>query len=269
MIHADFALARRIESTEMMMNAAAIEKESELRPATGAEQLEIAGGRAFFMGADSPLTQAIGMGMNGAVSAEQMDTVEEFFSARGAASNFEVCPLADHSLRELLAGRGYQPIEFSSALYRSLEAIPSVPDGFEVRPAGPTEIDLSTRIIVEGFFGAEPPPGMFELCSVMSHSGVARNYLAWKDGAAIAGGALGFWKGTACLFGDGTPERMRGRGGQSALIAGRLAAAKEAGCDLAMAYTMCGSTSQRNYERAGFCIAYTRTKWTRALQSEE
>jgi hypothetical protein len=104
---------------------------------------------------------------------------------------------------------------------------------------------------------------MFELCSALGDSPLAGFYLASEGGTPIAGGAMGIWQGVACLFGDATPERFRGRGGQSALIHARLAGARDAGCDVALAYTMRGSTSQRNYERAGFRIAYTRTKWYR------
>jgi hypothetical protein len=35
----------------------------------------------------------------------------------------------------------------------------------------------------------------------------------------------------------------------------------EHGCDLAMMAAEAGSNSQRNAERKGFRIAYTRTKW--------
>ena len=35
----------------------------------------------------------------------------------------------------------------------------------------------------------------------------------------------------------------------------------EHGCDLAMMVALAGSESQRNAERKGFRIAYTRTKW--------
>jgi hypothetical protein len=40
------------------------------------------------------------------------------------------------------------------------------------------------------------------------------------------------------------------------------------GCDLAMMVTQPGSESQRNAERNGFRIAYTRTKWHRAPSPE-
>jgi hypothetical protein len=54
---------------------------------------------------------------------------------------------------------------------------------------------------------------------------------------------------------------MRRRGLQSALIRARMRYAAEHGCDLAMLVAEPGSHSQRNAERRGFRIAYTRTKW--------
>jgi hypothetical protein len=41
----------------------------------------------------------------------------------------------------------------------------------------------------------------------------------------------------------------------------------EHGCDLAMIVTVPGSGSQRNAEREGFRVAYTRVKWRLPFQS--
>ena len=46
-----------------------------------------------------------------------------------------------------------------------------------------------------------------------------------------------------------------------ALLEWRLAYAAAAGCDVATMGALPGSASQRNAEREGFRIAYTRTKW--------
>jgi GNAT superfamily N-acetyltransferase len=54
---------------------------------------------------------------------------------------------------------------------------------------------------------------------------------------------------------------MRRRGLQAALLEARMRYAFERGCPLAMMVTEAGSQSQRNAERKGFRIAYTRTKW--------
>jgi hypothetical protein len=48
---------------------------------------------------------------------------------------------------------------------------------------------------------------------------------------------------------------------QGALLSERLRYARTHGCDLAMMVAEAGSESQRNAERKGFRIAYTRTKW--------
>ena len=54
---------------------------------------------------------------------------------------------------------------------------------------------------------------------------------------------------------------MRRRGLQAALLQERMRYAFEHGCDLAMMVAEAGSNSQRNAERKGFQIAYTRIKW--------
>ena len=47
----------------------------------------------------------------------------------------------------------------------------------------------------------------------------------------------------------------------AALLQERMRYAFELGCDLAMMVAEAGSESQRNAERKGFRIAYTRIKW--------
>jgi hypothetical protein len=54
---------------------------------------------------------------------------------------------------------------------------------------------------------------------------------------------------------------MRRRGLQSALLQERMRYAFDHGCDLAVMGAEAGSGSQRNAERNGFRIAYTRMKW--------
>jgi hypothetical protein len=54
---------------------------------------------------------------------------------------------------------------------------------------------------------------------------------------------------------------MRRRGLQGALLQERMRYAAEHGCDLAMMVAEAGSNSQRNAERKGFRVAYTRLKW--------
>jgi GNAT superfamily N-acetyltransferase len=64
------------------------------------------------------------------------------------------------------------------------------------------------------------------------------------------------------LFGGAaTVPELRRRGLQAALMHARMKYAADHGCDLAMMVAEAGSNSQRNAERQGFTVAYTRLKW--------
>lgn len=77
----------------------------------------------------------------------------------------------------------------------------------------------------------------------------------------IATGALAIRDGVALFAGASTVPEFRRRGAQKALLESRFVYAAEQGCELAMIVTAPGSASQRNAERQGFRVAYTRTKW--------
>ena len=86
-------------------------------------------------------------------------------------------------------------------------------------------------------------------------------FLAEIDGKPGAAGALCLHEGVALFAGAATVPELRHRGLQSALLRERMRYAFDHGCDLAMMGALPGSNSQRNAERNGFQIAYTRTKW--------
>jgi GNAT superfamily N-acetyltransferase len=60
------------------------------------------------------------------------------------------------------------------------------------------------------------------------------------------------------LFGAGTVPEFRRRGIQTALLGVRLKLAAEAGCELAVIVTQGATVSQRNSERVGFRVAYSK-----------
>ncbi len=86
-------------------------------------------------------------------------------------------------------------------------------------------------------------------------------FLAEIDGKPGAAGVLGLHEGVAMFGGATTIPELRRRGLHSALFQERMRYAFNHGCDLASVAGEPGSSSQRNAERNGFRIAYTRTKW--------
>src|SRR5262245_6422252 len=116
------ALATRLEAAEAIDAAGCAEAACHEIPDCGAEVAAIAGGVIAFCGIVSPLTHALGVGMHGPVTEEQVAEIEEFFQSRGAGVSIDLCPHADPSLREILVARGYRLAEMSNVLVRSLKA---------------------------------------------------------------------------------------------------------------------------------------------------
>jgi GNAT superfamily N-acetyltransferase len=86
-------------------------------------------------------------------------------------------------------------------------------------------------------------------------------FLAEWNGEPIGAAALNIHDGVAVLAGASTDPAFRGRGAQAALLDARLRHAVAVGCDIGMMGALPGSASQRNGERQGYRIAYTRIKW--------
>ena len=81
------------------------------------------------------------------------------------------------------------------------------------------------------------------------------------DGKPISTGMMFVHEDVAILAGASTIPEGRNNGAQNALLAARLKSASEMGCALAIMGALPGSQSQKNAQRNGFHIAYTRTKW--------
>jgi hypothetical protein len=86
----------------------------------------------------------------------------------------------------------------------------------------------------------------------------ASSFLALIDGEAVGGGAVFIHRDLALLAGAATLPPYRNRGVHAALHYARLDFALRSGCDLAAQGAEPGSTSQRNAERRGLRVAYTR-----------
>jgi hypothetical protein len=265
-VFSDLALARRLEKAEARANAEFVEARAKLFPDSGAEWLEIAGAYAMYDALSSPVTQTFGLGVFQTLTAPEIERIEEFFHQHGAGVFHEVCPLADPSVLTLLNDRGYQPVEFTSVMFRQIQrgvryATPRN-ENIRVRTVGADEHDLWAQTSVKGW-GEFPELAdlMFELSQVSASRSEALSFLAESDGQPIATGALSICEGVALLAGASTIPEGRKQGAQLALLDSRLRYAAEQGCDLAMMGALPGSASQRNAERQGFRIAYTRIKW--------
>ena len=267
MIFSDKTLSQKLERAEARSNAAFVEARARIQPESGATWMEMAGAYAMFDGIESPLTQTFGLGISDEVTGDDLNRIEDFFKERGAPVFHEVSPLADASLFALLNERGYEPIEFTSVMYRTLEG--------EINLGLPTNQKIKTRIIRanESKLWARTSANgwatemeglaefMFEFGQISATCAGGFPFLAELEGEPISTGMLFVYDNAALLAGASTVPEGRRQGAQSALLDARLRFAAEQGCQLAMMGALPGSQSQKNAEKNGFRIAYTRTKW--------
>ena len=263
-VFSDLALSRRLERTEGYACAQFAESRRRLFPESGAEWMECAGAYAAFDGVDSPVTQSFGLGIFEELSPSVLDEIERFFFDHGAPAVHEVSPFAGVAALDLLCARNYRPIEISSVLYRQIEK-PAPEEGrnIDVRVIGPQESQVWASVSAKGW--AHDHPELMEFLLQMGAIITGREgslcFLGEIDGVPGAAGVLIVHDGVALFGGSATIPEQRRRGLQAALLQERLRYAFDYGCDLAMMVAEAGSESQRNAERKGFRIAYTRTKW--------
>lgn len=262
----DIHLSRRLERCERDTNAASVDSRARLQPHTGAAWLDVNGTYALFDGPQSPITQTFGFGVFADPAEDDLAKLEEFYASRGAPVFHEVSPMAPLETVEILARRGYRPVELTSVMYQPLVAPPENDTPIRTRIVEEDEADLWSGAAAEGWSseGAAVSEFMNDLGRVMAGAHGTYPFLAELDGRPVAAGMLAIHDGVALLAGASTVPSARRQGAQKALLEARLRFAAAQGCDLAMMGALPGSPSQRNAERQGFRIAYTRSKWGRA-----
>jgi len=262
-------LAARIERAECRLledGAAAVARRGE-----GADVFvrPIAGGLAVHTASGSPMNKIAGLGFDGAIDETELSDIESSFFARGDALAVELSNLADPSVGALLTRRGYTLEGFENVLGQALpppEFPP--PEGIEVRKSGALELGAWVDVLVTGFATPDtegvPSHESFErdvlreaIEDMASADGFYR-YAARRDGALAGAASWRSFDGVAQLTGAATLPEHRRHGVQTALLATRLAAASQDGCDVAVMTAQPGSKSHANAQRQGFELFFTR-----------
>ncbi len=263
----DQDLAARLEDVQAWRAVYYAQASQARAQATEGALLIVAGAPVIYGGAGVPVNRAIGLGMHGPVTADDLDTIEHYYDERRADTVIDLCPLADPSLMSLLQTRDYRMHTWMSMLFLSLPSISVAlnPD-LHVTRATADQADLWLTTSARGF--GENDDIATSTLHVLTPNFYATNahcYFAWLGETPIGTGAMYPHNGVVELGGASTLVAYRQQGAQSALIQQRLNDAHALGCDLAVVLTTPGSTSQRNLQRRGFQLAYTRVICARAF----
>lgn len=259
----DKAFARRLEACEEMPQVLYARVFQKTRPAVGAAEQEICGGHMSFCGLGSPVGRAVALGLDCHFAEEDLDRVEAFYRSHHAPAQVDLCPLHAPEVFEMFKRRGYSIAELNNVLYRKLdlsEKLPLPPKGSEIRRSHPEEAEIAGAIVESAFFPDGAPEEFRGLIAPLYQMEGSLAFVASVDGkfAACGTGLIIPEQKVVALCGAGTLAEYRGRGLQTALLRVRMQTAAEAGCEYAVIVTQGGTTSQRNAERLGFSVAYSK-----------
>lgn len=189
-----------------------------------------------------------------------LDEVLAFYRSLGIRPWVELPPGAEE-LAAHFAAAGGRPVGAVSVLCGPPVPPPS-PDGVEVRRADPEEAVHVAEILLEGHgVPAEERAVVAPRAAVSDEREDVTFYVARVDGEDAAAAVLFLHQGVGGMANAATVPRFRRRGCQSALLAARIQDAADAGCDVIGSLTTFGSDSERNMERAGLGVVYTKTVW--------
>lgn len=269
----DPALVRAAEAAEM----AAVESAVLAAPSTvataarlGRERLE--GALLVHAAAFDVLmhNRVVGLGVEVPARMETVDAAEARFRALGA-KRFMV-PLAPGAepadLADRLAARGFYRHNHWIRLVREAADPPVASTDLRVAPLGAAQAAEFGRLEAEAF--GHPPEIAAWHAALVGRDGW--NFYGAFDGGTLAGvGGLHVHGPAAWIGYASTRADYRGRGAQSALIAARLDAAREAGCRWCVVETAADTPekpnpSTHNLRRMGFRDAYERPNWVKVLE---
>jgi len=130
------------------------------------------------------------------------------------------------------------------------------------------EAEAAANIVESSFFPEGAPEAYRGLMTPLYQIPGAFVSVAIVEGKMVACG-IGMTMPehrAAGMFGAGTLTEFRGRGLQTALLQNRMRAAAEGGSEYAVVVTQGGTTSQRNCERLGFRVAYSKVTVIKKLE---
>jgi GNAT superfamily N-acetyltransferase len=271
----DRAFARRLESVEEMPQVLYARLFQKMHPEVGAAEAEVCGGHMSFCGLGSPVGRAVALGLDRPFTTADLDCVEAFYRSHHAPAQVDLCPMHGPEVFEMFKDRGYAIAELNNVLYRKLGSTEDnaggefspPPPGCEIRRSHLEEAERAGEIVETAFFPDGAPEAFRGLVAPLYLMEGALPFAATVEGKLVACGTglVIAEHRVFALCGAGTLQEYRGRGLQTALLQARMAAAVEAGCEHAVVVTQGGTTSQRNVERLGFRVAYSKVTVIRQL----
>jgi hypothetical protein len=265
----DQETVRDIEEAEVGLTRAVVEAALASGDAPRAFLRQLGSAVAAYLRPHSPMNKLIGAGLSASIAETELENVESSMRACGERTRIELSTLASRAVESWLLGRGYRVIGFENVLVRSLHRnSDAIPTNVAIERVTRETAALWTQITIEASAQSDETGDVVDQFSKETIATAVEDflrapgfdrYLARRNGIAVAAASMRIQGRTALLCGSATLAPYRLRGAQTALIAARLADARQRGAELAVVTTAPDSRSESNLLARGFSVAYART----------
>jgi GNAT superfamily N-acetyltransferase len=213
---------------------------------------------------DPMVNHTVGLGEGGPVDDATLDAIHDFYAAHDARHHIAVTPgSAANGLRERLEARGYTRGYGRMKFIRPTRDVPEVQTTLDVRLVDRDGGGDFASVVVAGF---ELPAGAAPTLAAVPAVDGCSAFVAYDGDEPAAAGAAFVSRDAAWLGFAATRPAHRRKGGQGAILAARIAKARELGVETLVTetgVTMEGrpNGSYRNILRSGFEEAYVRENY--------
>ena len=216
------------------------------------------------------LNRALGVGIDGPATDDDIRAITDFFANHTERFAIAVAPTAQpESLPKLLRAHGFERGYAWMKFRRATDSPVDASTDLRIDEIGGDRGGDFGLVVAEAF---GLPPTAADWWSGIAGAPGWHCFVGYADGEAAAAGALYVDGNIGWLGAAGTRRQFRGRGGQNAILAARIAAAKQLGAEIVVTET--GervddrpSASYRNILRAGFEEAYLRPNYELAVSA--
>ncbi|WP_377267634.1 GNAT family N-acetyltransferase [Peterkaempfera sp. SMS 1(5)a] len=245
-----------------------------LREKWGIASARLGGGVVLAMRDDSSdyWSKALGFGFDEPVTLSMMDQVISFYRERDVRlATVQLAPsVVPDDWPAICAALGLEPGEIIRKLGCDIGAAveasagAALDDGLTVGPVTPDEAAAWADVMPRAM--GMPHQGMQDMAAASVGRAGWHPFAVRESGAIVATATLRVQGEVGSLFAGCTLPEARGRGAQSALIAARIRAARDAGCRRLAVETFdepagTHNSSYHNLIRAGFTLQYPRRNW--------
>ena len=238
-----------------------------LAAAPGTRIADVDGAVCFAIPAlpDVPMVNhTVGLGEDEPAEDAVLDAAVDFYAALGVGFYASITPSARPTdLRRRLAERGFTRGYDWMKFTRSAADVPSPHTELDLRLVGPSGGDDFARVVLAGY---GLPDAVRETIAAVPALDDWSAYVAYEGDEPAAAGALFISGDVGWLGFAATAPAHRRKGGQGAILAARLARARELGVETLVTETGVAeegrpSNSYRNILRSGFEELYVRENY--------